>query len=300
MGKGLMILCCLVPFLMGAYPLPGGGLSQDVTLLVEPGRGPVEGYYKALIELALKKSGYIGNVSVVRYPPSQLSNTDLVINSSDPYTIVAGTNPRFEEQMLAVHVPIYLGLGSGYRIMLIRRDSQQRLSTVKTLKDLQAFSVGQGRGWSDIPILENAGLTVVQGEQYRDLFPMLAWGRFDLFSRGLFEVYPEYESYREEYPTLAVEERLVVVYPFAIFFFVSREHHELHRILEQGLSKAYASGELQDLLMAQPTVSDALTRARLDKRMRIDLPAYDMTLETLKAIQAYPFVFGKEKGQPPY
>lgn len=299
MGKGLIALVCLIPLLLGTSPIPDEGTTKDVILLVEPGRGPVEGYYKALIELALRKSGYVGNVSVVRYPPSQLTNVDLVVNSSDPYVIAAGTNPHFEKQMLAVHVPIYLGLGSGYRIMLIRKDSQAELSEVKTLKELQAFSVGQGRGWSDIPILENAGLRVVQGEQYRDLFPMLAWGRFDLFSRGLFEVYPEYESYREEYPTLAVDDHLVVVYPFAIFFFVSQEQRQLHRILEDGLSRAYESGELQDLLMAQSTVSDAVNRARLDKRVRIDLPAYGMTLDTLKAIKAYPFVFGKEPGQPP-
>ncbi|MBU1002662.1 MAG: transporter substrate-binding domain-containing protein [Proteobacteria bacterium] len=298
MAKGILVLLCLLPLLLGAHPVPGKGV-REISLLVEPGRGPVEGYYKALIELALEKSGVQADVSVLRYPPSQLSNTELVMQSHDAYVIAAGTNAQFERQMLAVRVPIYLGLGSGYRIMLIRKNAQQRLSKVRTLKDLRAFSVGQGQGWSDIPLLENAGLTVVQAPQYRDLFPMLAWGRFDLFSRGLFEVYPEYESYRAEFPTLAVEEHLVVVYPFAIFFFVSREHQELQQALEQGLSKAYASGELQDLLMAQPSLSDALNRARLESRVRIDLPAYGLTPETMQAIEAYPFVFGKVKGQPP-
>lgn len=294
-----MCLMMLAPLLLGAGTEGRAREPERMILLVEPGRGLTATYYKQLLELAVAKAGLKGKLALeVRRPATHRRIVDLIMHSPEPYVGASGTNPRYESRMLAVRVPIYFGMGSGYRIMLIRENTQPLLDAVGDLDGLRAFSVGQGQGWSDVDILANAGLTVVEGPGYKNLFPMLMGGRFDLFSRGLFEVFLEYEEFRERYPKLAVERRLLVVYPFAIFFFVSKEQPELHRMLELGLGRAYASGEMQDLLLAQPALADALRRARLDGRVRIELPACGITPETIWAIRTHPFVFDAYEPAP--
>jgi len=243
-----------------------------------------------VIKLALEESGEAYDFRVQSEHMNQARRLNFLQSGHIFNVAIQGTSPTFEARFLPVRVPIYLGLGSGSRLMLTRKALEPELARVKTLQDLRRFSIGQGSSWSDIPIWRNAGFKVVESS-YRNLFGMTARGRFDLFSRGLFEAYEEQRIYSRQYPDLVVDDGLLVVYPFAVYIFVSPNAPGIHAALLKGMQAAYANGHLQALLTSNAAVEQALAQAHLDSRTQIDLPAYDMTPETLEALRTYGFKF---------
>lgn len=241
-----------------------------------------------IIKLALELSGEPYQFSLYEEQMNQARRLNFLTTGRHFNVAIQGTSIDFEERFLPVRIPIYLGLGSGYRLMIIRNQIQSSLASVSSLSDLLAFSIGQGTSWSDIAIWKNAGFKVIDSS-YKNLFGMAASGRFDLFSRGLFEAYEEHRIFVQQYPNLTVDNALLIVYPFAIYIFVSPSHPEVHAALQKGMQTAYRTGQLQSLLTKNPAVATALAQAQLEKRVRIDLPAYNMTPETLQAIKDYGF-----------
>ena len=241
-----------------------------------------------VIKLALQESGVDYDFRVHSEHMNQARRMNFLQSGQMFNVAIQGTSREFEARFLPVRVPIYLGLGSGYRLLLTRGELEPRLRDVKTLENLRQFSIGQGTTWADIPIWRNAGFTVVESS-YRNLFGMTAKGRFDLFSRGLFEAYEEQRIFVQQYPNLVVDDRLLVVYPFAIYIFVSPKTPAIHAALATGMQNAYSDGSLLQLLTQNPAVAEALKKADLKNRTRIELPAYDMTPETLEALHTYGF-----------
>ena len=241
-----------------------------------------------VIKLALQESGVDYDFRVHSEHMNQARRMNFLQSGQMFNVAIQGTSREFEARFLPVRVPIYLGLGSGYRLLLTRSELEPQLRDVKTLEKLRQFSIGQGTTWADIPIWRNAGFTVVESS-YRNLFGMTAKGRFDLFSRGLFEAYEEQRIFAQQYPNLVVDDRLLVVYPFAIYIFVSPKTPAIHAALETGMQNAYSDGSLLQLLTQNPAVAEALNKADLKNRTRIELPAYDMTPETLEALHTYGF-----------
>ncbi len=241
-----------------------------------------------LIKLALDEYGAPYQFRIYQASMNQGRRLQFLSEGKQFNVAIQGTSKSFEETFLPVRIPIYLGLGSAYRLMLIRNELSPALSKVNTLDDLRKFSVGQGTSWSDIAIWENAGFKVLESS-YKNLFAMTAAGRFDLFSRGLFEAFEEQQIYARQYPNLIVDPHLLVVYPFAIYIFVSPQHPQIQKALYSGLEKAYRNGKMKKLLLSNEAVTKALAQANLKSRTRIDLPAYQMTPETLQAIKTYAF-----------
>ncbi len=285
-------LILLVTFCFGIPGAEAAGKLKVIFLAGESWFGK-EGYRYSLLELALAKSGRAHEISIVDERAPQKRRSEIMRHSAKPYVMIMGTNPGLEKQHRAVYFPIYLGIGSGYRLMLTRKELQEEIRSIRDLKDLQRFSVGQGMHWSDVPILENGGLKVEQIAKKSLLWRMTASGRLDLFPRGMFEIFEEYENYKAELPDLIVDDHLLLTYPFAIYYFVNRNNEELALAIEAGLRAAYASGELQNLLLGTigPNVKNALLG--LHKRVRIDLPAYNISPRTLKVIKQFPFDLSK-------
>ncbi|MET3130086.1 ABC-type amino acid transport substrate-binding protein [Oxalobacteraceae bacterium GrIS 1.11] len=111
------------------------------------------------------------------------------------------------------------------------------------------FSIGQGKGWADVAILEAARLSVVEGTSYEGLFSMLMAGRFDLFSRSVDEAVREYGERRASHPELALEPTLLLSYPLPRYFFVRRdaEGRQLAARIEAGLEIMLRDGTLNTL-----------------------------------------------------
>jgi ABC-type amino acid transport substrate-binding protein len=154
--------------------------------------------------------------------------------------IWTSTTIEKEKLFLPIRIPLRKGL-LGYRVALITKDKQARIDQVKTLEDLRKLSVGQGVGWDDSTLFKENGIPVVEAK-YSSLFRMLGYQRFDLFPRGIGEVFLEFQKHKQEVPGLAIEKNLMIYYPWPYYFFVARNNPELQRRIEMGLRKMLKDG----------------------------------------------------------
>lgn len=120
---------------------------------------------------------------------------------------------------------------------------------------------------------------------------MTALRRFDLFSRSIFEIFEEYEHYKKERPNLIVDDHLLITYPFAIYLFANKLNAELASTIEAGLRTAYKSGEIQELLLKKLGKKPRAVLKNLNKRVRIDLPPFNISMKTLEATKQFTFNF---------
>lgn len=182
--------------------------------------------------------------------------------------IWSSTTEERERQMLAVRIPLDKGL-LGYRIALIPADRQTAVAGVRDLAGLRRLRVGQGLGWGDVQLYRYNGIKVTEAG-YEQLFSMLDKKRFDLFPRGIGEVFPEFDSRAPIYPSLAVDKTLLLYYPWPYYFFFNREHGaELAKRIEEGLRLMLKDGSYDRFF--QQHYGAAIRRAELDNRTLIRL-----------------------------
>lgn len=188
----------------------------------------------------------------------------------------SATSKEKENSLLPIRIPLGKGI-LGYRIALIHRDSQPLLDKVKSKDDLKAFSFGLGPSWGDVPIYRAAGFKV-ETANYEDLFRMLARKRFNIFSRGINEVFQEYEQYGPDLPALAIEQRLLLHYIYPFYFFVSPAEPQLAARIEAGLRLMLKDGSFDGVFRKYN--APAIQRANLARRRIIELPNPDLPAET--------------------
>ena len=150
------------------------------------------------------------------------------------------TSEDMERRFLPIRIPLRKGL-LGYRVAMINKANQSKIDQIKTLEDLKRLTIGQGIGWNDNLIYEAAGINVTKA-RYAQLFKMLSANRFDLFPRGVGEIYPELEQHSAENPGLAVEKNLLIIYPFPFYFFFHHKDHAIKERVEAGLRMMQKDG----------------------------------------------------------
>ena len=239
----------LIGLLMLAV-LPCGAAADDVVKLVTFPRlrpGAINSYDLALLHEALERTRRDYGAYEVQPFTEDVSigrAIELAIEGRLVNVLSAGVSqsaPSPERDMIPVAFPIDKGL-LGYRVAFIDRHSQDRLLRVHGIEDLRQLRVGQGSGWGDVRIYEHERIPVETTYDYESLVLMLLHGRFDLFPRGLWEVAPELAAYGPRYPDLAVEQLLLLHYPFFEAFYVSRSAPRLAGRLTVGLERMVADG----------------------------------------------------------
>ena len=202
--------------------LPCGAAADDVVKLVTFPRlrpGAINPYELALLHEALERTRRDYGAYEVQPFTEDVSigrAIELAIEGRLVNVLSAGVGqsaPSPERDMIPVAFPIDKGL-LGYRVAFIDRRSQDRLLRVHGIEELRQLRVGQGSGWGDVRIYEHERIPVETTYDYESLVLMLLHGRFDLFPRGLWEVAPELAAYGTRYPDLAVEQHLLLHYPF--------------------------------------------------------------------------------------
>ncbi len=189
---------------------------------------------------------------------------------------VRATSAQLEQQFRPVRIPVDRGL-IGYRLLLVRHEDVPRFADVKSLEQLRRFSIGQGKGWVDVGILQAGGFKVVEGNNYEGLFSMLEVKRFDALSRSVDEALSEYDEWHQRFG-FEVEPGIALYYPLARYFFTRRdaEGEALAKRLEAGLEAMVQDGSLQALFMTYkgPLIKrSGLARRRLFRIPNPDLPA---------------------------
>ena len=247
----------------------------DPEVLYYPKRteSPRWNYALGLVQLALQESGsdYILQPTVDEMSQTRAAR-ELELGNID--FIWTGTSAEYEQRFRPVRIPVLRGL-DGYRICVIDPERQSAFSAVQSLDDLKQLTIGQDPGWSDVKILEAAGLKVVTAP-YDALPDMVERDRYDCFLRGAHEAPNEVAKH----PTLAVENDLLIVYPFTSFFFVNKTDAALADALEAGLKKAYEDGRFMRHFNSHPAIRAIFDEGRIEQRRRFDIPNPFLTDET--------------------
>lgn len=190
-----------------------------------------------------------------------------------------GTSPQLEEEFATLRYPIYRGL-LGHRVFIINKNDQKIFNNITTLGELQKFKGAQGIGWSDIAILEASGLEQ-HSTKYENIFKMIhRGGRVSYFSRGLNEAFSEVKHRKNQLKNITVEKNIVLVYPFAMFLFVTPQNKKLYNGLQKGFELSYKDGSFVKFFYNHPKIKQSIKESNLNQRTRIEIPNPFLTPKT--------------------
>jgi len=159
----------------------------------------------------------------------------------------AGTSIEREKELNAIKIPLLKGL-LGYRILIINKKNKKLFEDIKNIDDLKKLKACQGRHWPDTVILENSEFNVIKNSNYEAMFLQVLKGRCDYFPRGIHEGYSEVNVRELKYKELMIFDKLIVYYPFPMYFFVSKENKKLAKQIESGLNKLIDNGTFENHL----------------------------------------------------
>ncbi|MGL6259457.1 hypothetical protein [Vibrio sp. WXL210] len=236
------------------------------TPMVFPGR---DGLVLDIVKLALNKSSvtptfipaeeYLTDARVVE--ETRTGNIDL---------IWAGASSELQNQLRAIKIPIFKGL-SGYRTFVIEESTQNQFNHIQTLAQLNQRKAGLGRFWSDTKILEAAGMEVIQPVKAESLFHMVDGGRFDYIPLAVHESQGVVDMQNNNNVNLVVEENLLLVYPSAMYLYVSKDNERLYNNLNHGLEQAIADGSFDELFYNSELITRTFATSNIHERVAIHI-----------------------------
>lgn len=207
-------------------------------------------YNIALVKLALSKTLLKGeSLQLKAIPPMNSARARYALNTNLYPSLILEFS--YEDDMRELHnidyaaFPIDLGVLS-YRTCFVSPRFDESGRTVTSLADLKSLSFVAGVGWSDVVILKDNGLKVVDINYYDNIFKMLSGSRFDLFCRGSSEILSEYHTFDPVYH-LHHDKTFALHYHLPRFFFVHASNQVLKNRLEKGLKMAFDDGSLKAL-----------------------------------------------------
>lgn len=234
-------------------------------------------YSIKMIELAL---AHIDNKYTLKVTKEQYSQSKILSEIQEKRLDVfwSSSNSEIENLYTPIRIPLYKGI-LGNRIFIINKFSQDKFDKIKTFDDLKKITIGQGRTWADVKILEHNGLSVVKVNKYESLFYMVDGGRFDAFARGIHEPYAELESH-PNLKDLTVEKSIMLVYKMPFYLFVDKNNKQLAKDLELGLNRAISDGTFDKVFFSDPLVKAALEKADMKNRKIFTLENPTLSKET--------------------
>jgi len=273
MPKSLARLCTRAVF-AAALLAAGPAVAVDVVIFDQPvsKADRRREYANALLSAVLERTVPEFGPYEIRHAVAHMERPRLFQALKDGQLInltAYPVSPNWMRELKPVPIPIDMGLQS-WRIFLIDAKSQPALRATRTLSQLARLKAGSGSAWASLQSLKDAHLTVVTGSNYTGLFQMLIAGRFDYLPRGVNEIFAEYDTHKPDYPTLAVEETILLHDRIPSLFFVSPREVRLHRRITAGMEALLEDGTLERLVLEYHR-SD-LRRAKLCNRKRFELP----------------------------
>ena len=190
-----------------------------------------------------------------------------------------------ERRTLAKAIPFDARHGLlGLRIALVDERRLPDIAKIRDLAALQRLTIGQGLAWPDVDVLRASGIKVQTVSGYENLFRMLMAGRFDLFPRGVGEVFDEYEARHAQMPRLAIDPHLLLVYPYPYQYYFAPSQSALAARVEKGLLAMKADGSFDAHLWRFH--GTAVARARLQDRLALRLTNPNVGPEAERALEA--------------
>lgn len=291
----LLITLCVTPFISNAanadkeiftYMAPNG--INDTRYL----------YEKQLLTLALDltKAKYGDYKLLPSQPNISVKQTELLAKNGHfkNFFFKFSYSDALANKLLAIPFPIDRGI-AGYRVSLIAQSNQALLKNVKNIRQLKNKTIVQGVGWLDSNILSANGLSVFTIAKYNKMFEMIANERAELFFRGINEWLNEYKIMQTHQPNISYDKHIALHYALPRFFFTSQNNTKNAKRVQQGLLKAYQTGQLQTLWRSH--YAKSIQASQLSTRHLIKLKnpyiknlgtqhqQYNFTMQELKKIE---------------
>ncbi|WP_226991081.1 transporter substrate-binding domain-containing protein [Paraglaciecola psychrophila] len=258
-------LCFLLIMLQ---PITTCHAAEDVIKYVNSSsdRDQQKTYYVALLQLALKKAKHkFGPASLQAFGTSMVYRRKLMsLNSGKLDVMWAMTSKQREQDLLPILIPLFKGL-IGYRVMVIQDTKQQELTHTLTTQQIKNMVAIQGIDWADTDILRTNGFKVETSDWYKSLYKSVSEGYYDYFPRSILEPWAEMQKYR--FKNLVVENKHLLYYPAAMYFFVQKDNKALAQRLVFGLNQAIDDGSFDKLLYNYPAHQEALSKGKLSTRV---------------------------------
>lgn len=185
------------------------------------------------------------------------------------------TSKERELQFRPIRIPIFKGL-IGWRLLLIRKESQPVFSNIQSLAGLQPLIAGQGHDWPDTKILQDNDISVTSPSDYEALFRLLNKGRVSFIPRSIVEIWDEERRYKTM--GLSVEKTLLLRYPSAAYYFVAKDNEMLAKLIQKGLELSIEDGSFDKLFYTHHQT--AIDLANIQNRKIFDLHNLELPFNT--------------------
>jgi hypothetical protein len=231
-------------------------------------------YPVALLRYCEQQSAPLFTLSPSKVPSQQGRSLRQLVAGNGMSVVWALTNQEREASLLPVRIPIDRGL-IGWRLLLINSADSVDFEKITNKQQLAKLVAGQGHDWPDVEVLHANHFNVSTSSTYQGLFHMLARGHIDYFPRAVSEIWPELEA--NAGLKLAVENKLAIYYPSALYFFVNKNNLWLANVLESCLSTATKDGSLKAIF--DDYYLDFILRSKLTHRTILTLtnPSFPST-----------------------
>jgi hypothetical protein len=236
---------------------------EAIETLVYPAEDSSE-YPLHLLKKALetRAKDYTLVPSKVDFPQTR-SLIELAQGTSKLDVVWTMTSKEREAQLIPIRIPIYKGL-IGWRIPLIHKSQVRKFKSIVKITQLQSLQAGQIMDWPDATILEHNKFLVTRAPSFAGMYEMLAAGRIDYFPRSVIEIWPELQNNSNK--NLVVDSNLLIYYPTAVYFFVSKTRSQLAYDITMGLNTLIADGEFDRLLHYY--LGGYIQKAKLNSRVK--------------------------------
>ncbi|MFT7559636.1 MAG: hypothetical protein ACI93R_001548 [Flavobacteriales bacterium] len=238
--------------------------------------------FEEILRLALDKTELSYGPYQIKLHPVQVGRRRLLrmVKAGSPIDVAWGGNiAEREKSVLPIKISLLKQLNE-YRVLLIRKGEQKRFSAIDSLESLQGLTAGSGTHWYDTKVMRNNNIHTIVSAEHDSLYRMLAMGRFDYISRGIYEI----ESTLRLVGSLGladqleIEKTLMVYYHVPFYFFVNKDNKALAERLETGLKIAMADGSFDLLFFQYPDLVKGYTLLNQHKRNIINLEVDAITL----------------------
>lgn len=219
--------------------------SSDVR--VRAPQGNTDGSYSYFIKIL--------KLALEDYPDIKIVKTNLTLSQKRVATLLKdnrhidvgwmGTNREREYDLLAINIPLYKGL-LGKRVLAIRKDMKDKFDNIKNQDQLKNLKACQGEHWPDSDILEFNSYNVLRLVKFQSMYKMLKSKRCDYFPRSVMEADSELKALNDN--EIILSQKIMLSYPFPMYFFVNKNRKPLYHKIKKGLMKLENSGKLLSVM----------------------------------------------------
>lgn len=243
------IIACFIMIAIAGVSVVFADKKKAINIVsAQSGFDATHDYYLGLIKLALLKVNRTNSYKI-SINSTVLSQGRVILELKRKNGLVniyhAGTNEQREKKLIAIKIPLLRGT-LGYRIPVIHKDNIKVFDNIKSIDDLSALIACQGENWPDSDILEENGLKVLRNTNFNSMYLQTQRKYCDYFPRAIIEGYSEVAARKHMANNLLVYDKLLIMYPFSMYFFVSPHSPQLAIDIEKGLRIAIEDGSFED------------------------------------------------------